>query len=267
MNKTVISSVVACFLMFGLNACKKVGCTDPAALNYDANSVDDDGSCVYLSDNLTVKFHSKLGTENFAYDSDALTASGRKVRIINAQMYMSGFALNGQNGELILDDSYLLVRPETVSYNLGYAPLGTYSTVSFSVGVDSAANHEDPAVWESDNPLSSNNPYHMHWGWNTGFIFFAVEGYVDTSATMNGATNAPFSFHIGLDKNLVRLAFVDEISVTTEGAIIELDIDWLKLFNGTNMTSEIPTRSTDSFNNPDLATLVRLNVDDAFRLH
>lgn len=106
----------------------------------------------------------------------------------------------------------------------------------------------------------------MHWGWNTGFIFVGVEGYVDTSATMNGPTNAPFNLHIGLDKNLVQLALVDEISVTTEGAVLELEIDWLRLFDGTNMTAEILTRSTDSFYNPDLAAVIRSNVDDAISL-
>lgn len=39
-------------LLFGITACKKIGCTDPLATNYNDKAIKDDGSCTYLADSL-----------------------------------------------------------------------------------------------------------------------------------------------------------------------------------------------------------------------
>jgi hypothetical protein len=46
-----------------------------------------------------------------------------------------------------------------------------------------------------------------------------------------------------------------------------LDIDWLKLLDGTNMTGDVDTRSTHTMNNPPLATLMVSNIYEAISLH
>lgn len=42
--------VITCF--FILASCKKEGCTDPLATNYDENAKKDDGSCMYEHDSI-----------------------------------------------------------------------------------------------------------------------------------------------------------------------------------------------------------------------
>lgn len=249
-----------------LSSCNKDGCIDPTALNYDANAEGDDGSCVYVAQNLSFVFNSKLGSQDFAFGTEA-TINGRKVKFTRAQMYLSGFMFNGASGEYQLDDPYLLVKGDEAEYNLGYLPTGSYSTFSFSAGVDSMANHSDPASFAGNSALSSNNPDHMHWGWDPGYIFYVLEGEVDTSAAMNGLIDAPFIFHVGTDLHTVDLAFVQQVVSVANGVTIELEIDWLKLLNGTDMTGDVDTRSTHTMNNPPLATLMVSNTDEAISLH
>lgn len=45
--KASLMIMLALFIAGGMTSCKKKGCTDPAANNYDANAKKDDGSCTY----------------------------------------------------------------------------------------------------------------------------------------------------------------------------------------------------------------------------
>jgi hypothetical protein len=107
----------------------------------------------------------------------------------------------------------------------------------------------------------------MHWGWDPGYIFYVIEGEVDTSSAMNGPIDAPFIFHVGMDMHKVDLAFVQQVISVSEGTTVEMDIDWLKLLDGTDMTGEIDSRSTHTMNNPSLAVLLVSNIDEAISLH
>ena len=264
-NMKKITLLIMLGVAVGFSSCNKDGCTDPTALNYDSKAEGDDGSCVYLAENLNFKFNSKLGTQDFAFGTEA-TVNGRKVKFTRAQMYVSGFTFNGA-GAATSTVQHLLLQADETDYSLGYLPVGNYSTFSFSAGVDSVSNHLDPASFSSTNALSSNNPNHMHWGWDPGYIFYVLEGMVDTTANMDGAVDAPFIFHVGTDALRVDMAFVKTVNSTTEDVTVEMDIDWLKLLDGTNMMGEVSTRSTHTSNNPALAALMASNLDGAFSVH
>lgn len=250
----------------GLSSCENDGCTDETALNYDPKAETDDGSCVYLAENINLQVYNKLGTQDFEFNVEVLSESGRRVKFTRAQMYMSKFTFNGTGGAYELLDPHVLVTADEEHYPLGYLPLDTYTSFTFAAGVDSISNHADPASFPSTSALSSNNINHMHWGWNSGYIFYVLEGMVDTSANMTGDVNAPFIFHVGLDKHLVDLAFVDEVNPANGGDTISLQIDWLRLLDGTDMTAADSTRSTHTMNNPSLAELMVSNVDEAISL-
>ncbi|MFT4545279.1 MAG: hypothetical protein ACI9CU_001835 [Polaribacter sp.] len=265
MKKKILGLLILSIV--GFTSCNQDGCIDPTALNYDPNVETDDGSCVYLVQNLNVSFYSKLGTQDFAYNTEVVTESGRSVKFTRVQMYMGGFTFNGSNSQATVEDSYLLVKPDVAVYEVGYLPVGTYDSFTLNTGVDSVSNHADPATFEGTSALSSNNPDHMHWGWDPGYIFYVLEGEVDTSAAMNGLIDAPFIFHVGTDLHTVDLAFVQQVVSVANGVTIELEIDWLKLLNGTDMTGDVDTRSTHTMNNPPLATLMVSNTDEAISLH
>lgn len=50
LTETITISAMACFLAFGITSCKKEGCTDSTALNYESEAEKDDGSCEYAKE-------------------------------------------------------------------------------------------------------------------------------------------------------------------------------------------------------------------------
>lgn len=257
-TKLFILAVMAATV--AISGCQKKGCTDPEATNYDADAKEDDGNCTYAG--VMLHFHSKMGAADFAYDTEVTNWQGRRMKFTTAQVYLSGFYFHNDDGHTMIDDSYVLAKPETMMYNLGELPSAHYHGLGFSVGVDSVANHSDPASWPSSHALSSNNPDHAFWSWNSGYIFIKVEGMVDTTATMNGAVNAPFIYHIGTDNLRKDLMFMEHMDV--DGDItLEVEFDFLELFNNIDLRTDpdshtmnnMPAAMTFSGNVPNAVTL------------
>ena len=94
--------------MFAFTGCQKEGCTDHHATNYDADAKKDDGSCTYDTDTMSqvmLHFHSKMGTTDFAFDTEVTNWEGRKMKFTIAQVYLSNFAFHGDNGMTMIEDS------------------------------------------------------------------------------------------------------------------------------------------------------------------
>lgn len=246
-TKLFISMAIAAGT-FAFSGCQKEGCTDVTATNYDAEAKSDDGTCVYENDTtseVTLHFHSKLGTNDFAYNTEVLNWEGRKMTFSIAQVYLSNFGFHGDNGMSMIDDSYLLAKPETMMYDLGEVANAHYHGFGFSVGVDSVANHSDPAAWASDHALSSNNPDHAFWSWNSGYIFIKVEGMVDTTANMSGTANAPFVYHIGMDGMRNDLMFMQHTDIDDD-VTMTVEFDFLELFNGIDLRRNQSSHTMDN---------------------
>jgi hypothetical protein len=245
---------------FTITSCNQDGCTDPAAINYDADAKDDVGSCTYPG--VTLHFHSKMGTADFAYDTEVTNWEGRKMKFTTAQVYLSNFFFHNDEGMTMIDDSYILAKPGTMMYNLGEVPSAHYHGFGFSVGVDTVANHADPASWPTNHALSSNNPDHAFWSWNSGYIFIMVEGVMDSTAAMNGPANAPFIYHIGTDNLRKDLMFTDHQEVDGD-VTMHVEFDFLELFNGIDLRTD---PDSHTMNNMPAAMTLSNNVPNAVTL-
>lgn len=72
--------------------------------------------------------------------------------------------------------AYFLVDGGTETIlDLGEMDVEVIEGIEFSIGVDSASNHLDPANYPEDHPLAYQDPS-MHWGWVSGYRFVAYEG-------------------------------------------------------------------------------------------
>ncbi len=274
-----------------LAGCQKEGCTDPNAINYDANAKKDDGSCIadttgndvlgcmdststnYNPDatvddgtcmydtisTVMLHAHAKLGTADFAFNTEVTNWEGRKMKFTTAQMYVSNFVFHKDGGMQMVDDSYLLLKAGTMMYEVGEIPNDHYHGFGFKVGVDSIANHADPASWPSEHALSSNNPDHAFWSWNSGFIFIKVEGMVDTTANMDGTANAPFIYHIGTDMLAKDVMFTKHEEVNAD-ITYHINVDYLKLFDGIDLRTD---PDSHTMNNMPAAMTFSGNVPDA----
>lgn len=112
--------------------------------------------------------------------------------------YLSAFEFQKPDGNWVKLNNHVMITAHEKSIDtvfLGNLPEGNYQAVRFYLGVDSAANHADPALWPNDHPLGLMRAAPMHWSWNAGYIFFKLEGRYRTSNPLDGF----YSYHIGRD--------------------------------------------------------------------
>jgi hypothetical protein len=181
---------------------------------------------------LTISFtHSANGKSLVLRDSNYVNAFGETYTVNKLKYYIGNLSVDGRFQP---EQKYYLVDAakdeNSISLNL---PAGNYSTLEFVVGVDSIDNcsgAQDGAL----DPLNN-----MFWTWNSGYIFFKLEGYSPSS----GSDLNRIEHHIGGYKgenNVARkLSFklpaatpirVKKDSVTE--LIIENDLD--KYWNAIN---------------------------------
>jgi len=114
---------------------------------------------------------------------------------------------------------------EDVTFNV---PPGAWKGVAFDIGVTNynTTDFREPQAYCPDHPL--NDSKGMFWSWNTGYIFFKIEGSMDT---LPGASDTVPEYqytwfhHIGNPGNLMSFEYATPGSLlTTEGFITKMDL-------------------------------------------
>ena len=117
--------------------------------------------------------------------------------------YISNIILEKENSDGSIyyyvvpkEESYFLIRGnESASrtFTLSNIPVGQYTGVSFMVGVDSTKSTAD--IEERTGVLDPIENDDMYWTWNSGYIFFKLEGRSPQAPEVNG--QQLFRYHIG----------------------------------------------------------------------
>jgi hypothetical protein len=107
--------------------------------------------------------------------------NGEQFTVSAFKYYLSNVKLRRADGsQYAVPDSYFLVdaaQPASQHIALAQVPAGTYTGLSFVVGVDSARNVAGAQTGALD-------PVHgMFWDWNSGYVFMRLEGTSPASAT------------------------------------------------------------------------------------
>lgn len=192
---------------------------------------------------LSFTFRQYVGNDRIVYNQVYSDTSGRQFKITNLRYYISNIVLIKANGqELPLSGKVLLVDNEKEQYSLGEVPVGDYSGFRFLVGIDSAINHGDPALYDASNPLSYQ-PVSMHWGWSFGYIFMKVEGNVDTDSVPTGNLNGIMSYDIGSDPLVRVINFNHIFSVKGDVNTISVKYNFLKTLSGVDLVTESITHT------------------------
>ncbi|MBS1771340.1 MAG: hypothetical protein JST82_00680 [Bacteroidetes bacterium] len=202
----------------------------------------------------------EIGFEFFNYAGDSSlvmttgkyrTGSGDTVSITKFNYYISNVKIKKADGSYFVEDnSYHLVQsdlPSSKHFHIEDVPAGTYTSVTFTIGVDSARNVSGAQTGALD-PANG-----MFWTWNTGYIMAKLEG----TSPQSTASGKIFQYHIGgfsganSALHTVTINFPTNMVLTTgkEGSII-MKADALKWFTPNNISiaskSQIMTVGSDS---------------------
>ena len=115
---------------------------------------------------------------------------GQTFTVSRFRYYLSNIKLKTAGGAEFECPEYFLVdeaEPDSKMITVLHIPDGTYSSVSFTIGVDSLHNCSGAQNGALD-PVNG-----MFWTWNTGYIFLKLEGHADVSKSPGHI----FEYHIG----------------------------------------------------------------------
>ena len=185
--------------------------------------------------NVTLHMTQKLAGEPFAYNSAITSDMGFSFNMTRLAYYISEIKLIHDGGLITpVTDVYLLVEPSVNTvFELGEFNITSLEKIQFSIGVDSAHNHLDPATYPAGHALAPQNPT-MHWGWFSGYRFIAIEG--KAGADSNSLNNS-YQIHTIGDVNY-RTVTVDVAGETNGNSMsIHLQADNEKFLDDIDLSS------------------------------
>jgi len=223
---------------------------------------------------LTLKFDHLVGGKKLQLNTEYKNAANETFTISTVKYYISNVVVTNSEGATFVvpqNESYFLIEGKEgiVGQAKVNVPEGDYTKVSFVLGVDSLRNEA-----EIDKLIGDLDPANgMHWGWNSGFIFFKMEGSSDVST----AKDKKYRYHIGgfgkyetVSINNTKTIAIDltagGISKVRKdkGSQIHLMVDLLKVFNGNTQLS-IAANSTVMLN--EFSKTIADNYKDMFSHH
>ncbi|GAA0880526.1 hypothetical protein GCM10009119_34960 [Algoriphagus jejuensis] len=229
---------------------------------------DDSGPDSSKSGEFSLEFDNIVGEETFGLaPRKYVNAKGEEFSITTLQYFISNIKLYTETGaEYIVpqEDSYFLIQGSARDSRFAKVtvPEGDYTKVSFILGVDSLRNTmpvEERTGVLSFDPSHGHAGGGMYWGWNSGYIFFKMEGtcpLISDDQQGDPTGNKQFRYHIGgfggysaPTLNNIKEVTMDlkqgGISQVREGlrSNVHLFVDVMKVFDGENSISipEYPT--------------------------
>lgn len=248
-TKIIITGILGLSLAFGVTSCKKKGCTDTDATNYDAKAKKDDGTCQFedTTDHETHEGVHIMMKMNHEYAGASVMSSdfndlkytndlGTTHSITKLRYLVSDFVLYQADGDSIVVEGYNLVdltNTNSFAYSFPeelHVPTGDYTGIGFTWGFD-----EDDNTDGAYTDLNADN-----WSWPTmiggGYHFMQFEGkFID----VNADTTA-FAYHNGTASNsgtheanhfYVKL---DQSFTLSNDASISVDMDIAEWFKSPN---------------------------------
>jgi hypothetical protein len=221
---------------FGTANCGTPGCTNPAALNYDATAGYDDGRCILpcnltttvttiqptcatsLNGAFTVHTAGNQDLVQFSLDGGALSLS-------NTGIYSASSFGNG---------TYTLVARDSRFYNEAYNPGGIYGTCEVT---ETVTLNTLPIVFGSvsSTPISCANA-------NDGCISSSATGGTGTlTYTIGTNTNLPTASYCGLGAGAVHITATDVNQCTAQTSnVVFTNPAQLTLFTGAGSATTCP---------------------------
>lgn len=251
------SLLILLTLIFSFSACDDDEGTTP-----DGSKTDEEVEVAEM----TFSINHVASVTELDFNSEYQLASNEMVTFRRLAYLLSNFYLvKTDDSKVELTNQYAFVNfgQGKTTFTLDDIPMGDYKAIGFSLGLDSAINHGDPNQYEIDHPLAPLNNS-LHWGWEGGYIFTAVEG-----KTLGEDSNS-FSFHIAGTQNRLDYKFPLDFTKSSKALNANLKYDILEIFKSPTIynisedgrgihSSDAPNATTLTMNMTDVFTLVSVN--------
>jgi hypothetical protein len=216
------------------------------------------------SGTVSLQFENYIGNVVLHLDSPEYKNDlGQAYNVTKFKYYISNIHLIRSDGkEFILDDYFLVneEKKESKQINLSGVEEGDYSSLSFTLGVDSLHNCSGVQSGALD-PING-----MFWAWNTGYVFLKLEG----RASESKSPGRMYEYHIGGFKNPyncirnINLKFENTFRVEKGKNIsIRIKADASEVLKSPTTIDFSKLSSVTDFNN---ATMVADNYMDMFSI-
>lgn len=162
--KSLLLAAITSLLLISFSACKKE----------NTNGLTGTGP-------VTFHFDNRYGPDDLVLGNTYTTANGEQLTPTTFNYFVSNFILvKGDGSEFVVpkDDCYHLVREgvdSTYELEIENVPAGEYTGLKFTIGVDSAKSTAPVSERTGDLDIAGAAS-DMYWTWNSGYIFYKLEG-------------------------------------------------------------------------------------------
>lgn len=236
--KAPVIFALALSISLGFNACKKDTVPDPDnTTNGGGNNNNNSNNSTVGGNTLRINMKHVVGNDSMIIGNSPLryqNAAGDSFSIRMYKYYISNIKLTDNNGNVWSEpNSYHFIDaafPSTNTFDIANVPAGTYVSMTFLIGVDSARNVSGSQTGALD-PVNG-----MFWTWSTGYIMAKLEGKAPNSP----AAGDNIVFHIGgfsgansgLRWATPSFGSSQAVVTSTTGAQINMKSDALRWFTG-----------------------------------
>jgi hypothetical protein len=164
---------------------------------------------------LTFNYKAYLNDYPLVFNSStfATNQNGDSVNVSKFNYYISNIKLVREDGVVFAEpESYHMIsheNPASTDFVIKDLPTGSYYSMEFMIGVDSARN----CSGIQKDALDPSN--YMFWNWNTGYIFMKLEGKAKTALNPVETTYAMHTGGYKLPYNCIR-----NVKISLPGVII-----------------------------------------------
>lgn len=147
---------------------------------------------------VTIEFDQYVGNEKLVLNTKTYkNASGEDFTVSTLNFFVSNVALKKSDGtEVKFPDQYFLVRQAdatSLKLSLKDVPAADYTSIKYTIGVDSLKSVSDLSLRKGVLDPASYGNDGMYWSWNSGYIFFKIEGTSPASADPTKV----YMYHVG----------------------------------------------------------------------
>ncbi len=199
-----------------------------------------------------------LALDSLRYPNKA----GETYSISRFDWLATGFAVKTGDGKTHdFGDPVAFVTRNGGELVLGEAPAGQLTALTFHIGPDATINHADPARHAPGHPLNPN-VNRLHWDWQGGYIFLAMEGLWRKP----GAANDPpegFAYHFARDPNRTAVTLPLDFEAR-EASRVVIALDVRKILGGLSFVADGAT--THSIEGDPVAGKIKTSLASSFRV-